>query len=224
MGSLTEEADALFDKIPTNEEIENFIDKHQETNDAELLWRLARFAFILSKTEKDSSKKKSYPLKIKEFATKGYDLNPESAGCNKFYSIGLMESASSQSEKAKNVHIVKEHFKKATEIDPQDAFAQYLLGVWHFRVADMPWLVKKIVNAVQSNPPTATYDEALELFQKADKLKPLLRNCMMLGKTHYRLKNYEKAKEHLQKAVDFNPKRPEDEEYLKEAKDLLKGL
>lgn len=40
----------------------------------------------------------------------------------------------------------------------------------------------------------------------------LLRNSMMYGKTFLRLKNYSKAKEYLQKAVDFEPKRPEDEE------------
>jgi len=44
----------------------------------------------------------------------------------------------------------------------------------------------------------------------------ILRNNMMYGKTFLRLKNYEKAKEYLQKAVDFEPKRPEDEEvYIK---------
>ncbi|KXJ23809.1 regulator of microtubule dynamics protein 1 isoform X2 [Exaiptasia diaphana] len=221
-----EEADGLYDKIPTVQEMEDFIDKHQDTKDADLIWRLARFAAILIKTHPDLAKRKSYSVKIKELGEKGLELNPESAGCNKFYSIGLMEGPGGQSDKAKNIHIVKKHFQKAAEIDPQDPYAQYLLGVWHFRVADMPWLLKKIVNAVLSNPPNATYDEAFHFFKQADELKPngSLRNSMMYGKTCLRLKDYGKAKEYLQKAVDFEPKRPEDEEFLKEAKDLLKGL
>ncbi|KAK3751296.1 hypothetical protein QZH41_012197, partial [Actinostola sp. cb2023] len=159
MSTLIEESDALYDSIPTNEEIECFIDKHEETNDPELLWRLARFSAILGKTLQDSAKKKHFATKIGEFANKGLELNPESAGCIKYYSIGIIEGCAGPTERAKHIHELKEHFKKAIEIDPQDAFAHHLLGVWHFRVADMPWLLKKIISAVHSNPPSATYEE-----------------------------------------------------------------
>ncbi|XP_031568642.1 regulator of microtubule dynamics protein 1-like [Actinia tenebrosa] len=223
---MTEEADALYNKIPSNEEIESFIAKHEKTSDPELLWRLARLSRILSSSHPDASKKKSYCLKMCDFANKGYELNPNSAGCNKYYAVAIMEAPTGQSEKAKRVHDVRACFKKAVEIDPQDATALLMLGIWHFRVADLPWLLRKIVNAVHSNPPTATYQEALEYFEKAEKVEPnfSLRNLLMLGKTHLRLKDNKLAKEYLQKAVDHQPKRPENEEFHKEAQTLLKGL
>lgn len=78
-----EEADTLYNKIPTVQEMEDFMDKHQDTNDADLVWRLARFAAVLIKTHPDQAKRKTYSIKIKELGEKGLELNPESAGCNK---------------------------------------------------------------------------------------------------------------------------------------------
>ena len=84
---MTEEADALYDKIPSNDEIETFIAQYENTSEPELLWRLARLSRILSKTHKDGYKKKSYCLKMVDFANKGYELSPNSAGCNKVWSL-----------------------------------------------------------------------------------------------------------------------------------------
>ena len=99
-------------------------------------------------------------------------------------------------------------FQKAVELNPQDATSWYILGEFAFGLADLPWYQRKIVSAIFATPPTSTYEEALEYFQKAEETNPNFysMNHFMIGKCFYSIKDYEKAKEFLNLAVNVTVK------------------
>lgn len=63
-------------------------------------------------------------------------------------------------------------------------------GKWCEGVAKVGWFERKIASALFSTPPTATYEEALGYYIKADKLDPQFKDnvkalgdlCVMMGK------------------------------------------
>jgi lipopolysaccharide biosynthesis regulator YciM len=71
--------------------------------------------------------------------------------------------------------------------------------------------------------PTATYDEALEHFLKAESLKQdfYSMNKLMIAKCYIALKNNEKAKEFLTLAANISVQNEDDRKCQDEAKTLL---
>lgn len=111
-------------------------------------------------------------------------------------------------ERVSQLDNVKKHMLKAVELNPEDATSWYILGEFAFGLAELPWYTRKIVSAIFANPPSGTFEEALEYFEKAENLKNgfYSMNFLMLGKCYYNLKNYEKAKEWLTKAANVTVK------------------
>ncbi|EDO34531.1 predicted protein, partial [Nematostella vectensis] len=217
--SIIEQLDKEYEEAVTSEKFKESIEANKETKEPEVLWRLSRASRVVADRTPDAAEKQTYVNMIKEFASRGMEIDDNNSGCHKWFAMGLMQAAGGPQEKMKNVHIVKEHFQKAIDLNPNDPHAHHVLGTWYvtmmfFNLSDLPWLMRKMLNTIQSNPPKATYEEALEQFEEAEKLQPNFfgRNSLLLAKTHMRLKNLPKAKEFLQKAVDFPCKYPVDEE------------
>ena len=75
-------------------------------------------------------------------------------------------------------------------------------------------------------PPSGSYEEALECFLKAETLEAdfYVMNNLMIGKCYYQLKNNEKAKEYLTKAAAIAVKNEDDRKCKEEAESLLKKV
>lgn len=103
---------------------------------------------------------------------------------------------------------VKKHMQRAVELNPEDATSWYILGEFAFGLAELPWYTRKIVATLFANPPSGTFEEALEYFEKAENLKNgfYSMNYLMLGRCYYHLNNKEKAKEWLTKAANVTVK------------------
>lgn len=210
------------------EEAHKLISKYEDSTNPQLLWRLARSCRYMAQRTNDAGAKKTLTNNIRDYAARGLDLDNNNAACHKWYAIGLnlVGDIEGVKEKLKNAYTIKEHFQKAKELDGSDPMPCYLLGMWCFSCADMSWFTRKVAATIFGEPPTSTYDEAIENFEAAEKVEPNFysKNQMMLGKTYSRLKNKEKAKEWLEKTLEYPGKRFDDEEAKKEAKELLKSL
>lgn len=66
--------------------------------------------------------------------------------------------------------IMKKHIIKAIENNPNDGYAHYMLGMWCFEVANATLQQRRVVSMLTTSPPTSTFEEALDHFQKAEKL------------------------------------------------------
>jgi regulator of microtubule dynamics protein 3 len=85
---------------------------------------------------------------------------------------------------------------------------------------------RKVVSTIFATPPTATYDEALEHFLKAEDLEADFyhTNKLMIGKCYYNLKNNEKAKEYLTKAANIEVHNEDERKCKEEATSWLKKV
>lgn len=227
-------ADVLYnmknDKNNEAEVVKNvytFLIEYSRCNNPELLWRLARASrnkALLSIT--DAQTKKSLTYESHEFARRALDLDKENFACHKWYAITLSDVGDYEGTKQKisNAYEIEKHFKKAIDLNPLDPTCYHLLGMWCFTVADVPWYQQKIAAAVFETPPSSSFEDAIDYFEKGERLDPNFysMNLLMLGKAHLRLKKKADARRWLEKLCEFVCKTEEDERAKTEAKELLK--
>lgn len=224
---VIDESEALYEKKDFRAMYDLLI-PHKESNDANILWRLARAATEKGKMgNKDERKQHIY--EAWDYIKKALELDDKNFACHKWYGILLDYTGEYEGtqKRISNAFEVKKHFMKAIDLNPSDATTMYCLGYWCFLFADMPWYQRKIASVVFATPPTSTYEEALDYFLKAEKAEPGFynQNNKMIGLTYLRMKDKENAKIYFQKAVNYQPVATEDDKTaVKEATDHLKSL
>ncbi|XP_078396815.1 regulator of microtubule dynamics protein 1 isoform X4 [Cetorhinus maximus] len=199
------------------------------STDGEILWRLARASRDLAQLENTSmEKKKQLTYEALEFAKKALEKNELSFAAHKWYAICISDVGDYEGTKAKiaNAYVIKEHFQKAIELNPKDATSIHLMGLWCFTFAELPWIQQKIAAMFFATPPSSTYKEALQYFNKAEEADPNFysKNLLMMGKTYMKLKNEKLALLWLTKARDYPARNEEDKQVQKEATELLKSI
>jgi len=200
-----------------------------ENQIAEVYWRKARTCRDLAVIHvNDKEKTRAYTYEALENAKLGLEKDNENSECHKWYGILLELTARLEGTKKRieNSYLVKEHLQKSYEKNPKDAPCLHSLGVWCFEVSDLPWIHRKVASALFATPPSSTYEEGLQYFLKAEEVEAgfYSMNFLYLGKTYHRLSQKDKAREYLQKVVDFKGDNNEDKSAKKEAADLLKKL
>lgn len=225
--SLLKQADKLYQETDYKK-IYNLLSPYKDDNNDEVLWRLARSAFEVAKFEKSLDDRNKLNEEALAYAEKALEINDGNYAVHKWMAI-LIDAVSeakgtkariSQSERSKF------HIKKATELNPMDATSFYMLGVWCFSFADLPWYQRKIASVIFATPPTSSYEEALDAFMQAEKIDPQFysMNLLMLGKTFMKLGNAENAARYLLEAKNFPLKTEDDKQAQKEAMELLKSM
>ena len=157
-------------------------------------------------------------------AKRALELVPEIGAAHKWYAILLSESGSfaGTSASIKNSFVVREHFERAAALSPKDATSRHLLGLWCFEVAKLSWIEQKAAAALFATPPTATFAEALDHFEHAERIEPGFypKNLLLTAQALSRLGRADEAKAALAKCLAATPKSPEDEATLEEARKL----
>jgi len=225
------ELDALW-KVQKHEESYKILAELLATPEnqvAEVYWRKARTCRFMAVIHvNDKEKTSAFTYEAFESAKLGLDKDKDNSECNKWYGILLELTARLEGTKKRieNSFLVKEYLLKSYEKNPKDAPCLHSLGAWCFEVSDLPWLQRKVASALFATPPTSTYEEGLAYFLKAEEVEPgfYSMNFLYLGKTYQRLSQKDKAREYLQKVVDFAGDNNEDKAAKKEAADLLKKL
>jgi tetratricopeptide (TPR) repeat protein len=127
-------------------------------------------------------------------------------------------------EKISNAYIIKEHFLKSLQLNPQSSVVLYCLGSWCFTIASISWVERKVAQTLFVDPPMATFEEALGYFRVAEEISPNFysMNLLLIAKCYAKLKNYTKEVEYLELVAAFTPLRSEeDKAAVKEAQLLL---
>ncbi|XP_077789005.1 regulator of microtubule dynamics protein 1 isoform X4 [Podarcis muralis] len=176
VNEVLDQADYLYGSGET-EKLYQLLEQYKNSENAQLLWRLARASRDVAQLSQTSAeKKKQLIYEALDYATKAL-------------------------EKEKSCFSVH---KKAIELNPKDATSLHLMGIWCYTFADMPWYQSKIAAALFSTPPSSTYEEALRYFQKAEDVEPNFysKNLLFLGKTYMKLNNRKMALFWLSKAKE----------------------
>uniref|UniRef100_A0A914UU19 Regulator of microtubule dynamics protein 1 n=1 Tax=Plectus sambesii TaxID=2011161 RepID=A0A914UU19_9BILA len=150
--------------------------RYEDSNNSELLWRLARATCEKAKLTQDKAKKKELIFKAFEVIEKAIANEPPegSFGAHKWYAILLDYVGEYEGTKSRirRSYDVRKHLERALEINQKDPTTWHILGVWHFAFADLPTYQRYIASAIFDTPPTSTYDDALYYFEKAETIQP----------------------------------------------------
>ncbi|RTG82290.1 uncharacterized protein DC041_0006139 [Schistosoma bovis] len=201
-----------------------------DNKDPELYWRKARscrnLANSLGKNDKQVYKK--YIEEGLSACDEGLRIDPENSKCNSWYGIFLNLSSEIEgiNKRIENSFKMKSHWMKAIKSNPDDFVTLHALGRWCFEVTDLPWIKRKFAATFFGEPPTSTYEEALNYLLDSEKKAPgtIVKNSLYIAKTYHRLKNYDLAKHYCQKVLEFTEDDLDTEEAKKEASELLKKL
>ena len=78
---------------------------------------------------------------------------------------------------------MKHYLERALEMDPKNATAAQLLGTWHFEVAQIGWVQRKLFS-VMWEVPEGSYQEALQYVSMALETQPSIRNLLLVAKIY----------------------------------------
>ncbi|XP_029078356.1 regulator of microtubule dynamics protein 1 isoform X3 [Monodon monoceros] len=195
---ILEQADYLYESGET-EKLYQLLSQYKESEDAELLWRLARASRDIAQLSGTSEEeKKLLVYEALEYAKRALEKNESSFAAH----------------------------KKAIELNPKDATAIHLMGIWCYTFAEMPWYQRRLAEMLFATPPSSTYEEALGYFHRAEQVDPNFysKNLLLLGKTYLKLHNKKLAAFWLTKAKDYAAHTEEDKQIQTEAAQLLTGF
>nr|KAF6405602.1 regulator of microtubule dynamics 1 [Rousettus aegyptiacus] len=192
---VLEQADYLYESGET-EKLYQLLTQYKDSEDAELLWRLARVSRDVAQLSRTSeAERKLLVYEALEYAKRALEKNGASFAAH----------------------------KKAIELNPKDATSIHLMGIWCYTFAEMPWYQRRVARMLFAAPPSSTYEEALSYFQRAEQVDPNFysKNLLLLGKTYLKLHNRKLAAFWLGKARDYPARTEEDRQIQTEAAQLL---
>ncbi|XP_064240415.1 regulator of microtubule dynamics protein 1 isoform X2 [Aotus nancymaae] len=123
---ILEQADYLYESGET-EKLYQLLAQYKESEDAELLWRLARASRDVAQLSRTSEEeKKLLVYEALEYAKRALEKNESNFAAHKWYAICLSDVGDYEGIKVKiaNAYIIKEHFEalvyfhRAEQVDP----------------------------------------------------------------------------------------------------------
>ena len=156
-------------------------------NDAFILQKIARQYSDLVVEQPDVEAKKQYARTALDYAQRAVALKPDDpvnvlslAVCH-----GKLAVYSDTKTKIRYSRLVKEEAERALALDPNYAWAQHLLGRWHYEVADLGATSKFFVRLLYGGLPSASFDEGVRHLRRATELEPdELNHWLELGFAH----------------------------------------
>ncbi|XP_046419606.1 regulator of microtubule dynamics protein 1-like isoform X1 [Neodiprion fabricii] len=189
----------------------------------EVIWRLARACHRCSTNATETSKKLA--LIVEGLKPCERFEEADSADFHKWYAIliGSHGMFLSTKEKIEGGYRFKKHLNKALEIRPEDPVLHHLSGRFKFEVAGLTWIERKVASTLFAEPPSATYEEAIVDFERAEELtiKPFKDNKLLLGKCYVAVGRYQDAIRWFEETSNIPTVSEEDRVSQNEADQLL---
>ena len=186
-------------------------------------WLSGRVGYRLT----DVNKKKEYFEEAMANAKIALDMKPNDADANYLmcFAYGRMAQISSSKQRVAMTKEIEIYGKKALAIDPDHVRANHAMGLLYYRLANLSAVEKAAANIVLGGLPSATTAQSVPYFVKAIKGDPtyiLYRRDISFALI--KLKQNDKAKEQLQKAVSLPVRTEDDPAYIMDCKALLSQL
>ena len=229
VAALLEKTDALNDANDYDAAMETALEAYQmEPENPGVLWRTARAYFNVADQAPDDEQLQidnMYPGF--ELAETCVELAPDIAEGHQYYAIliGRIGEIEGTKQKIENSYAVREHTLIAIELDPENDSNYHVMGRWHFALADLSWVERKIASIIYATPPKASFEEAVEFFQKANEIAGGdVRHLLWMGKSYIELDKEAEAKKALEACLAIAPETDAERGMHGEAKELLEDL
>ncbi|CAK8682439.1 unnamed protein product [Clavelina lepadiformis] len=227
---IIKESDKMYNTGEDLRQLYGYLKRHESSNNADILWRLARAArdLALKSVGVKSDEKKGLVYEAFECSKRALEADENNFAAHKWYAITMGDVGDYEGVKVKisNAYVIRDHLQRATELNPNDATTLHCLGMWCFAFADMPRWQHMIAGMIFGTPPTSNYDEAAEYFMQAERVDPNFYsvNLLMLGKCYKKMKDVKRAMLFLDRTMHYPVVNSEDEKAILEAELLLKEL
>ncbi len=200
---------------------------NQNSSNFEVIYRMARSIFIKAQNEKNKKKKMQYYYKGLKEAKKAFKLAPNNGYTNFWLAsyLGRIGELEGTKQSIINSYEVKKYALIAIELEPEYDAPYHMMGRWHYELANLNDIEKKIASLVYAELPKGSYTEAVSFFEKSIQIRPNeMRHHFWLAKTHYAMGNKDLSSKHFRIVNSLNSKDSEDREFQIEAIKYLKNL
>ena len=171
-------------------ELHHSIKRYEDLNNAEVLWRRARaeWEWLNMKGKRKSTPDLQPILDIIDQALVADESN-SSAHRWKAIISNAYSGSLGMKQQILNLETMKYHLQRAIELNPSDATVLTLMGCWHIELLELSWYERKFATTFLAEIPECSYEEALEIFLKAEDMAPKAwnRNLFLIGKCYFRL-------------------------------------
>ncbi|XP_044621067.1 regulator of microtubule dynamics protein 3 isoform X3 [Equus asinus] len=190
----------------------------------DFLWRLARAYSDMCELTEEASEKKSYALNGKEEAEAALEKGAENAECHLWYAVlcGQLAEHEGIQRRVQSGFSFKEHVDKAIALQPENPLAHFLLGRWCYQVSHLGWLEKKTATALFESTLSATVQDALQSFLKAEELQPGFSKAgrVYISKCYRELGKNSEARQWMKLALELPDVTNEDSAFQKDLEEL----
>jgi tetratricopeptide (TPR) repeat protein len=189
-------------------------------DDVPLLLRICRqYSELVDEDESKADGEKSL-----DYAKRALALDPKNAKAHLSVAIayGKLTDFVGNKTKLEYSRILKEETEKSIALDPKDDFAWYVLGRWHYGVANVNGILKVLARIVYGGMPPASNEKAVECLEKSVKLAPKeLSHHSALARAYNAVGKTEEAKKEWRIVLTLKPADSEEEADLAEAKKIV---
>lgn len=194
----------------------------------EALWRLSQAECEFGNSLIDDGKKEELYKSALKNSKKAIELNKQGDMGFAYYAIssGRMAIFKGGKEKLQLSKDVKTYAEKAIELNPKNDLAYHTLARWNREITNLSWVKKLAIKVVYDGGlPEASFETAVELFNKAIKINPDYNNHHLeLAETYKLMGLKELAKKELKNAMSLEPKSAREKIYKQIAAEKLAKL
>lgn len=161
-----------------------------------------------------------------KYARDAISLSPTSGRAHAWYAyiLGAYIELADPETQIREAAEIRRHLERGLSLGDRSADTYFALARWHYGLADLSWVSRKLAATLFSEPPRGTFQEARINFERAIEVEPRRLNLYLwLAKTRIKLDDEAGARKTLEQALQLkNPK--EDAPTLAEIKKLLSSL
>ncbi len=196
----------------------------KDPQDVDVLLRISQQYSDLVPAAKTPAEAQSLAETSLAYAKRARALAPQNAKAHLALAIAYGRLADFEDNKTKLVYSrnVEDEAKKSIALDPHDAYAFHVLGVWNYRVANLNTLLKLMARYIYGGMPPASNEEAVRDFQKAIALAPQrILHHEELARVYVAMGKHDLAHKEWKTILALPAANAEDEKVQSEAKTLL---
>ena len=198
-----------------------------DANNFGVLWRISRSyvdigEHLPGKTDAEKEKQLEYYQKAFDYADKAVKAKPDSATgyIRRAIANGRVALFKGVWSAIDFVKQVKADCEKAISLDPNNATAYYIFGRTHMKLCEKSKMIRWPLGLGWAN-----MEESLKYFDKAVALRPgFILYRLDAARAYQSEDNYSKAKELLISIAALSKQDEDDDQYRKEARELLESL
>ena len=198
-----------------------------DPNNYEILWRISRTYVDIGEhqpaaTQDDKTKQMATYQKALDFAELAVKANPNgSMGyTRRAIANGRVALFKGVWDSIDLVKAVRADCEKAIDLDKSNAGAYYVLGRTNAKLCEKPKIIRWPLGLSWAN-----YEDARANYEKAISLRPtFIMYRLDAARTYTELDEYDRAKEQLTKIATLPTEDEDDNQFRKEAKDLLEKI